>query len=641
MADSSSAPTAPVAQLLKRRTVWSWLNGQRLIRFFFGSNASITIAVLVLIMFFLLREGSMFFPTYQRELQIYRQAGLEYCDLVNKPLSEHGALLSRLNRAFMAEVALTAGVDVTRRNEALLLSQQLAEQTRHPRLLVEDAIAKPGSPEEIEAARQRLRQASQAAADKLTISSAFSPEEQKTLRAALATIQPDDQTPPAFVQNLVTVAATKDAQARQTHTGFQDAIDVFEEALEPVEELHDSMKEIALAIKAEAVQLHMAEDAIAMLRTAAAAAKTPEERDRLNQEAAATSTQAIDFTARVQPLKEKLPEYEKLIAEYVPKIQSAAAQLPKEAQSKPAVAQLKQFRVDFEKHLQHVRQSIEQMRGWDSAKPVPLTQALVAFVFGGDWITNSTWQDFYGVVPLFTGSLLISLTALLLAVPFSVAAAIYTNQIASPWEQEIIKPVIEFIQAIPSVVFGFIGISVVGDGLREISDLPFLQWIPGFPIAERLNMFNAGCLLALMAVPTMFSLAEDALQNVPQAYAEASESLGASKMQTIFRVIIPAALSGIFAAILLGFGRIVGETMVVLLVAGNRIAIPDFSDGVGVVFQPAHTLTGIIAQELGEVSRGSSHWQALFMVGILLFAISLGINFGARQIVKRFKIASA
>jgi phosphate transport system permease protein len=181
----------------------------------------------------------------------------------------------------------------------------------------------------------------------------------------------------------------------------------------------------------------------------------------------------------------------------------------------------------------------------------------------------------------------------------------------------------------------------VGDLIKEVSGFSWLSWLPGFPIQERLNMFNAGCLLALMAVPTMFSLAEDALNNVPQAYIDASDALGATKLQTVFRVIVPAALSGIAAAILLGLGRVIGETMVVLLVAGNRIAIPDFSSGPGVIFQPAHTLTGIIAQELGEVSRGSAHWQALFMVGIVLFVISLGVNACARAVVRRFELPKA
>ena len=152
-------------------------------------------------------------------------------------------------------------------------------------------------------------------------------------------------------------------------------------------------------------------------------------------------------------------------------------------------------------------------------------------------------------------------------------------------------------------------------------------------------MLNAGLLLALMAVPTMFTLCEDALNNVPRAFSEASLAMGASKMQTILRVVAPAAVSGILAAILLGFGRVIGETMVVLLVAGNKIAIPEFSEGLGVLTQPAHTMTGIIAQETGEVDKGSLHWRALFMVGLILFVISLAINFLAQKIIHRFRFA--
>src|SRR5207253_4380490 len=151
-------------------------------------------------------------------------------------------------------------------------------------------------------------------------------------------------------------------------------------------------------------------------------------------------------------------------------------------------------------------------------------------------------------------------------------------------------------------------------------------WISFFPISERLNVFTAGSLLALMAVPTIFTLAEDALRNVPRGFKEASYALGANRMQTIIRIIVPASLSGIVSAVLLGLGRVVGETMVVLLCAGNRIAIPDFTAGLAVVTQPVHTMTGIIAQEMGEVVRGSIHYRALFVVGLFLFVISLLIN---------------
>jgi phosphate transport system permease protein len=262
-----------------------------------------------------------------------------------------------------------------------------------------------------------------------------------------------------------------------------------------------------------------------------------------------------------------------------------------------------------------------------------------AFFFGTEWVTNSSWHDFYGLLPLLSGSVLISIIALVVAVPFAIGAAIYVNQLASRLEQNLIKPAIEFVQAIPSVVLGFFGIMVLGTFLRDVSQIPSLSWIPGFPMAERLNILNAGLLLGLMAVPTIFTLCEDALNNVPKALTEASLAMGASKLQTIIRIIVPAAISGIIAAVLLGFGRVIGETMVVLLVAGNKIAIPDFSAGIGVITQPAHTMTGIIAQETGEVDQGSLHWQALFMVGLILFSISLGINYLAQKIIHRYRIA--
>jgi phosphate transport system permease protein len=226
-----------------------------------------------------------------------------------------------------------------------------------------------------------------------------------------------------------------------------------------------------------------------------------------------------------------------------------------------------------------------------------------------------------------------------IAVPLGVGAAIYINQIATAREQRLIKPAIEFISAIPSVVLGFFGIAVLGQALRALSQVDALSWVPGFPFAERLNALTAGCLLALLAVPTIFTLAEDAINNVPRSFKEASLALGASRLQTILRIIVPASLSGIVSAVLLGLGRVIGETMVVLLCAGNRIAIPDFTAGLATVMQPVHTMTGIIAQEMGEVVRGSIHYRALFVVGIVLFFIALLINFLAQKIVGKYRIS--
>jgi phosphate transport system permease protein len=281
----------------------------------------------------------------------------------------------------------------------------------------------------------------------------------------------------------------------------------------------------------------------------------------------------------------------------------------------------------------------QRLREWNPNVPVPWYRAIASFLFGKDWTTASFWQDWYGIIPLLVGSIMVAFVALLIAVPFGVFSAIYVSEIAQRGEKSLIKPYIEFISAIPSVVLGFFGIAVVGQAVRAASHLSILGWVPFFPISERLNVFTAGCLLALMAVPTIFTLAEDALRNVPRGFKEASYALGANRLQTIVRVLVPASLSGIISAILLGLGRVIGETMVVLLCAGNRIAIPDFTQGLGAFFQPVHTMTGIIAQEMGEVVRGSIHYRALFMVGLVLFVLTLGINYLAQRFVARYRMS--
>lgn len=288
------------------------------------------------------------------------------------------------------------------------------------------------------------------------------------------------------------------------------------------------------------------------------------------------------------------------------------------------------------RYISQIPAHLKKMNAWDQKKPVSLWFAFGSFITGKDWVTASDQQDWYGLLPLLTGSLLISSIALFFAVPLGVGAAIYTNQIAGPSERNLIKPYIEFISAIPSVVIGFFGVVVFGEAIRLFSQIGALQWVPFFPIQERLNAFTAGGLLALMAIPTIFTLAEDAINNIPGSFTEASLAMGASRLQTTFRVIVPSALSGIISAIMLGFGRVIGETMVVLLCAGNRIKIPDFTEGLGVFFEPVHTMTGIIAQEMGEVVKNSLHYRALFMIGIVLFFISLIVNYGAQWIVKKY-----
>jgi phosphate transport system permease protein len=355
-------------------------------------------------------------------------------------------------------------------------------------------------------------------------------------------------------------------------------------------------------------------------------------------QAAAVKIETVDFAVELKALTATLPLYQETSAQFAKKLEATLAVAPKMATPELAI-RLDRLTQLTREYLASFPATSHSLATWDYTRPVPWYQAFSAFLFGREWLTASFWQDWYGIVPLLMGSLMVSLVALVIAVPLGVGAAIYINQIASNREQRIIKPSIEFISAFPSVVLGFFGIAVLGQSLRWLSQQAWLAWVPGFPFSERLNILTAGCLLAVIAVPTIFTLAEDALQNVPKAFKEASFALGATRLQTIIRIVVPASLSGIISAVLLGLGRVIGETMVVLLCAGNRIAIPDFTAGVAVVTQPVHTMTGIIAQEMGEVVRGSIHYRALFVVGIVLFFLSLGINFIAQKIVRKYRIS--
>ena len=355
-------------------------------------------------------------------------------------------------------------------------------------------------------------------------------------------------------------------------------------------------------------------------------------------EANALNIETIDFVAGTQPLRDQLANYRELNRSLSENLTALAQTLPT-LPSADLTRRLERFN-GWVAEQKKVAPTIEaKMAAWDPLKPVPYLRTWTSFLFGTQWITASDWQDWYGILPLLTGSLTISLVAMILAVPFGICAAIYVNQMSTRQEQAIIKPFIEFISAIPSVVLGFFGIAVLGAGIVALSHWRFLGWVPGFPINGGLMIFTAGALLAFMAVPTIFTLAEDALNNVPRSYVEASTALGSTRLQTIIKIMVPAALSGIISAILLGLGRVIGETMVLLLCAGNRIQIPDFTQGLSVIFQPAHTMTGIIAQELGEAVPGSLQYRSLFMIGMVLFVISLAINYLAQLVVKKYRIS--
>lgn len=399
----------------------------------------------------------------------------------------------------------------------------------------------------------------------------------------------------------------------------------------------------AAASEARGVVSDITEVATAVKTRAQVSADREEEREMLlkggkAEQAAALKVDVVDYEKEIKLITGVAPAWKAAVTEMQEKLRGAVS-LARGADWGKGDKELAKVLVKTENFLSVLPKADARMAAWRWDEPVPLSRSVTAFLFGREWLTASFWQDWYGILPLVSGSLLVSLIAMAIAVPFAVSAAIYISEVATPGEKAFIKPYIEFISAIPSVVLGFFGIAVLGTALRSLSQVEWLNWVPGFPMSERLNALTAGCLLAFTSIPTIFSLAEDAITNVPKHFKEASFALGATRFQTLVRVLIPASLSGIISAILLGFGRVIGETMVVLLCAGNRIAIPDFTQGIGMLYEPVHTMTGIIAQEMGEVAQGSIHYRALFMVGIILFLVSLLINFVAQRVVRRYRIS--
>jgi phosphate transport system permease protein len=418
------------------------------------------------------------------------------------------------------------------------------------------------------------------------------------------------------------IRTTTDAAALQSFDQFAES---FSDAAEPLNGLVSDASDQALALRDTLLGAEGRKEA-----DSAEASREPG--------GAGKATGAVDPDRGMVALRSAADKFGPIGASVKEKLAQLLAAPPVLADRK-ARESFAHWRAKVNDYLAQFPTTLQKLREWDAHKPVPAFRAVTSFLFGTNWITASFWQDWYGIIPLLVGSIMVALVALFLAVPLAVSAAIYVSEVATRAEQRLIKPYIEFISAIPSVVLGFFGIAVVGQAIRALSQADFMKWVPFFPISERLNVSTAGCLLALMAIPTIFTLAEDALRNVPRGFKEASYALGASRLQTIVRILVPASLSGIISAILLGLGRVIGETMVVLLCAGNRIAIPDFTEGLGAIFQPVHTMTGIIAQEMGEVVRGSIHYRALFMVGLVLFVLTLGINYLAQKIVGRYRLS--
>ncbi len=251
------------------------------------------------------------------------------------------------------------------------------------------------------------------------------------------------------------------------------------------------------------------------------------------------------------------------------------------------------------------------LEGLPTFLDIPLRELL-----GQRWYPT---EEQFGLLPLFVGSFLVTIGAVIIAVPLGLMAAIYLGEIAPPWLREILKPLIEVLAGIPSIVLGFLG------------------WVTLAPIIQNagaptgLTAFTGSLLLAYMALPTIISISEDALYAVPKEYRDGALAIGATQWQTIWRVVLPAARSGLVIAVMLGIGRVIGETMAVLLVTGNAAYIPPL--GLGMLFNPVRTMTATIAAEMGEVARGSLHYSVLFGIGIILFVITFSVNWLAARLV--------
>ena len=230
-------------------------------------------------------------------------------------------------------------------------------------------------------------------------------------------------------------------------------------------------------------------------------------------------------------------------------------------------------------------------------------------LLGNEWFPTATPSPIFGILPLISGTLWVSFFAILIALPFGLAISIYLAEVANEKTRKFLKPIIELLNGIPSVVYGFFGLAVI---------VPFLQQTFNLPVGE--SGLAGSLVLAIMALPTIITVAEDAMRSCPRNMREASLALGATQWQTIYKVVIPFSISGITSGIVLGIGRAIGETMAVLMVTGNAAVMPHS------ILEPLRTIPATIAAELGEAPAGGAHYQSLFLLGVILFFITLIIN---------------
>lgn len=655
-AETRAATKNPFAKAAKSRV--SGLNAQEGIKSFFGANALISVLVLLAICGFLATQAFNFLPDYHKELKNYRKTGLEYVGLLEHQFKKQKELYALIDTAYSIERQDVGRAELAEMLEFNALYGEAQDEAIDTYDEWEEAFdtyeeaqeeADDLNPDTPEAERvETLATLQEAQALEQTLRAQWKAEVKDIVDDAG---QPDalDDAAWADLKNAV-LAMEPDAGISPYVSNRQQAVDAamgdlktvrdeLKSSLRPLESVWLDLRDVALENKAQAEKFSSAPKRLAALRSGLEFIKDPEAKAAQQAEIDMIEEELVEPAWRelTEPMYQSKPRAKEASATLIDSLADSQPRLPDPEsltaeKARDAMEDAVRIYDDVE---EDIAAAAAEAQEWSCDRAHSFFSTLVAFFFGSRWETNSTFQDFYGLLPLLAGSALISLIALTFAVPIGVASAVYVNQLAKPAEASMIKPLIEFVQAIPSVVLGIFGILVLGPALVELSQTPWLSWVPGFPMEDSLNALNAGLLLAFMAVPTIFTLAEDAINNVPRSYRDASFALGATKLQTTTRVIVPTAITGIIAAILLGLGRVIGETMVVLLVAGNRISIPDFGAGLGVIVQPVHTMTGLIAQETGEVTRGTLHWGALFAVGLVLFTISLLINGISQYLINR------
>lgn len=638
------------ANLFKRkkrfRVLGLNLNVDGAVKGFFGGNAYLAILFLLFICLFLWKSAIGFVPRYKMELTEARQSGIEASNIIADELKGHQAIYNILSSGFVEEKRQKFGqqeavIYVYEELEALIDDQLEDEVDAY--LELDDSNAK-------QLAASELKLTIDKACRALPSDELLTPVQKRieniesiseeVLSQAIALAQSyalADYTTPDEIDQ---ISSTINDQMGD----YGKALDDCKKSATELTQLHNTLEKQALeTFKSLQHQRDIKQSILTLTNGLEKHINSdgPAEQTVLRKEQISkleSSLSSVDVDSRITLVYQQIDKHPPATASMVEGLRKSIEDIPyaslTNSSAKESVDKVRKLLPEFSEIIDDG--SVE-LNEWRHDKPFTTIDSLKAFFFGTSWNTGSSRQSLFGLVPLFTGSLLISAVAMFFAIPLAVGAAIYVNQFARKREANFLKPMIEFIQAIPSVVLGLFGVLVVAGLLKDLSQIAWLQWVPGFPIADRLNVLLAGVLLAFMAAPTIFTLAEDALNNVPKAHSEASLAMGANKLQTTLKVIVPASMSGIIAAVMLGFGRVIGETMVVLLVAGNMAKMPDFSAGFDVIGQSVHTMTGIIASENGEAAPGTILWEGLFMVGLVLFLISLTINSICQRILNRNK----